>query len=203
MFFSSFISSWFLSRCRRFLLKKQKFQSVQTFHQITSKHDIQEIKYTLKMQDKNRALVVESFIRSIFFNSRRRSRARFFQNEWTFKAVTCKTLYMSDQAFYMWNLLYINKSNVERSSFTVVDYVKFMKKSRSWTCKTDEKNFFLNTIFCFPESTLRLSDVKTASRLAHIGLAYHASWGMRVAYLRSGGAGLGNREPEYWGKKKT
>ncbi len=43
-----------------------------------------------------------------------------------------------------------------------------------------------SSLFC--DSTLRPSDVKTASRLAHIGLAYHASWGVRVVYPRSGGA---------------
>jgi hypothetical protein len=66
------------------------------------------------MQINSRVRVVESFIRSFFFKSRRRSRARFWQNEWTFKAYKSKALYKSDQAFYIWNLLYISKSNVER-----------------------------------------------------------------------------------------
>jgi hypothetical protein len=33
----------------------------------------------------------------------------------------------------------------------------------------------------FSGSALRPSDAKTASRLTHIGLAYHASWEMRLA----------------------
>jgi hypothetical protein len=145
------------------------------------------------MQINSRVRVVESFIRSIFFKSRRRSRARFFQNEWTFKAYIYKTLYMSDQAFYMWNLLYISKSNVERSSFMIVGYVEFMKNSRSENFETDEKKKFWDRSSLFSESNLMLSDVKTASRLAHIGLAYHASWGVRVAYPRSGGASWSQR----------
>ncbi len=72
---------------------------------------------------------------------------------------------------------------------------------QSWTFETRNFKNFLITILCFSESALRLSDVKTASRLIHIGLAYHASWGVRVADPRSGGARLGNSEPESWGNK--
>ncbi len=175
MSFSSLMTSLFLHRCRRFSIKRQNSQSVRTFHKHTSIHIISWEEYLLNMQINSRVRVVESFIRPIFFNSSRRSRARFlsrynrpfsfpctyapsmytlevayiacprttvdnpsfyhhiivpkgfplhfFQNEWTFKAYKYKTLYMSDQAFYMWNLLYISKSSDERSSFIVVDYV--------------------------------------------------------------------------------
>jgi hypothetical protein len=152
------------------------------------------------MQINSRVCRVESFARSIFFKSRCRSRARFSQNEWTFKAYNCTTSYMFDQAFYVWNLLYISKSSDERSSFIAAGNTQFMKNSQSWTFARRSKKNSLNTSPLFCESDLRLSDAKTASRLAHIGLAYHASWGVRVAYPRSGGARLGNREPEYWGK---
>jgi hypothetical protein len=177
MSFSSFMSSWFLSRCRRFSIKRQNFQSVRTFHKNKSVHIISWAKYLLNMHVKRRTLRVESFVESNFFYSRRRSGARFFQNEWTFKAYKYKTLYMSDQAFYIWNLLYINKSSDERSSFIVVDYVDFNKNSWSWTFVSRQKKKFWNRSLLFSDSALRLSDAKTASRLAHIGLAYYASWG--------------------------
>ncbi len=110
-----------------------------------------------------------------FFNSRRRSWARFFQKKWTFKAYKYKTLYMSDQAFYMWNLLYINKSSDERSIFIVVSNTEFMKNSQSWTFARDFKKNFVIRFLCFSESNLRSSDVKTASRLIRIDLAYHVN----------------------------
>jgi hypothetical protein len=64
---------------------------------------------------------------------------------------------------------------------------KTRKVELSFVIKEKKKSFLI-TILCFSESTLRLSDAKSASRLAHIGLAYHASWGVRVAYPRSGGS---------------
>ncbi len=86
MSFSNFMSSWFLSRCRRFSIKRQNFQSVRNFHKNTSIHIISWLEYLLKLQINSRVYLVESFIRSIFFDSRCRSRARFDENEWTFKA---------------------------------------------------------------------------------------------------------------------
>jgi hypothetical protein len=165
-----FILFIFFSRRLKFWINRKIFRWLLNFHQIISKHDIQKMKYTLKMQNKNRAFLLESFIRSIFFNSRRRSRARFLQNEWIFKAYKCKTLYKSDQVFYMWNLLYINKSNVERSSFIIINYVKFMKNSRNWNFETDEKKKVWDKNLLFSESNLRFSDVKTASSLIKLDL---------------------------------
>jgi hypothetical protein len=193
MSFSSFMSSLFLHRCRRFSIKRQNFQSVRTFQKNISTHIISWLECLLKMQINSRVRVVESFIRPIFFKSRRRSRARFFQNEWTFKAYKYKTLYMFDQAFYMWNLLYISKSSDERLTFILIDYVEFNKNSWSWTFVSRQKKKVWDRSPLFSESDLRLSDVKTASRLAHIGLAHRASWGVRVAYPRSGGARLGKK----------
>jgi hypothetical protein len=166
----SFILFIFFSRRLKFESNRKIFRWLLNSHQITSRHDIKEMKYTLKMQNKSRAFVVEFFIRSIFFNSRRRSRARFWQNEWTFKSYKSKTLYKFDQAFYMWYLLYMSKSNVERSSFMIVDYVEFMKSSRSWNFETDEKKNFWDRSSLFSESNLRLSDVKTASSLTRLDL---------------------------------
>jgi hypothetical protein len=54
--------------------------------------------------------------------------------------------------------------------------------------ETRDQKKLLDTSPLFSGSDLRLSGAKTVSRLAHIGLAYHASWGVRVAYPRSGGA---------------
>jgi hypothetical protein len=188
MSFSSFMSWLFLHRCRRFSIKRQIFESVRTFHKNKLVHIIWWEEYLLNMQINSRVCRVESFARSIFFKSRCRLKARFFQNEWTFKAYKYKTLYMSDQAFYMWNLLYISKSIDERSSFIAASNTEFMKNSQSWTfARRFKKNFVIRSS-CFSESDLRPSGAKTASRLAHIGLASHASWGVRVAYPRSGGA---------------
>jgi hypothetical protein len=194
MSFSSFMSSLFLHRCRRFSLKWEYFQSVRSFHKNKSLHIISWVKYLLNMHVKRRAFLVESFVESKFFYSRRRSRARFDENEWTFKTYKYKTLYMSDQAFYMWNLLYISKSSDERSSFIIVEYIDFNKNSWSWTFVSRQKKKFWDRDPLFSDSTLRLSDAKTASRLAHIGLAYHASWGMRIAYPRSKKARLDKSE---------
>jgi hypothetical protein len=188
MSFSSFMSWLFLHRCRDFSIKRQIFESVRTFHKNKLVHIIWWEEYLLNMQINSRVCRVESFARPIFFKSRCRSRARFFQNEWTFKAYKYKTLYMSDQAFYMWNLLYISKSSDERSSFIAASNTEFMKNSQSWTFARRFKKNFVARPPCFSGSDLRPSDAKTASRLAHIGLASHASWKMRVAYLRSGGA---------------
>ncbi len=58
-----------------------------------------------------RAMRDESFASSNFFYSRRRSRARFDENEWNFKAYNNKTLYMFDQPFNMLKLIYISKSS--------------------------------------------------------------------------------------------
>ncbi len=99
MSFSSFMSLLFLHRCRRFSLKWEHFQSVRTFHKNKRVHIISWAEYLLNMHVKRRALRVESFVGPNFFYSRRRSRARFDENEWTFKAYKYKTLYMSDQAF--------------------------------------------------------------------------------------------------------
>jgi hypothetical protein len=137
------------------------------------------------MQIKRRTCLVGSFVEPIFLNCRRRSRARFDENEWTFKTYKYKILYMFDQAFYMWNLLYISKSSDERSSFIIVDHVEFIKNSQNWSFLDRKKKNFVIRSPLFSDSTLRFSDVKTASRLTHIDLAYHASWGMRVAYSRS------------------
>jgi hypothetical protein len=177
MSFSSFMSSWFLSRCRRFSIKRQNSQSVRTFHKNKLVHIIWWEEYLLKMQINSQVRRVESFARSIFFKSRCCSRARFFQNEWTFKAYKYKTLYTSDQAFYMWNLLYISKLSDERSSFIAANNTEFMRNSQSWNFETREKKNFVVRSPCFSGSDLRPSGAKTASRLTRIGLAYHASWG--------------------------
>ncbi len=132
-----------------------------------------------------RALRDESFARSIFFSFHHRSRAHFDEHEWIFKTYKNKTLYMFDQAFYMWNLIYISKSSNERSSFIVIDDVEFMKNSRSWSFVRRQKKNSVARPFLFCDSALRPSGVKTVSRLAHIDLAYYASWGVRVVYSRS------------------
>jgi hypothetical protein len=170
MSFSSFMSSLFWHRCRRFSLKWEHFQSVRTFHQDKSVHIIWWEEYLLNMQINIRVCVVESFVESIFFKSRRRSQARFFQNEWIFKAYKYKALYMSDQAFYMWNLLYISISSDERSRFTVVDYVEFNKNSWSWTFVSRQKKKFWDRGPLFSGSALRPSDAKTASPLTRLDL---------------------------------
>jgi hypothetical protein len=199
MCFSCFMSSLFLHHYRHFLIKRQNSQNVRIFHKNKLVHIIWWEEYLLNMRFKRRTCMIENFVWSIFLNCRRRSRARFDENEWTFKTYNDTILYVSDQIFYTWNLLYINKSSDERSSFTVVDHVEFIKLSRSWTFARRQKKRFLNTSLLFCDSTLRSSDVKTASRLTHIGLAYHASWEMRVAYPRLG-EHLGTWGPEYWGK---
>jgi hypothetical protein len=177
MSFSSFTFSLCLHRCRRFSLKWEYFQSVRSFDKNISAHIISWAKYILKKQINSRVCRVESFVEPIFFKSRCRSRARFDENEWTFKAYTYKTLYMSDQAFYMRNLLYISKSSDERSSFIVASNIEFMKNSQNWKFETrDQKKSVIRSPL-FSESTLRLSDAKTASRLTHIGLAYMLAWG--------------------------
>jgi hypothetical protein len=112
------------------------------------------------------------FRRINFFNCRRRSRACFDENEWTFKIYNYTALYMFVQIFYMWNLLYIKKSNDERSSFTVINYVEFMKNSQSWSFVRRKKKKFVIRSLLFFDSILRFSDVKTASRLTHINLTY-------------------------------
>ncbi len=170
MSFSSFMSLLFLHRCRRFSLKWEHFQSVRTFHKNKRVHITSWAKYLLNMHVKRRALRVESFVESNFFYSRRRSRARFDEHEWTFKAYKYKTLYMFDQAFCMWNLLYISKSNDERSSFIIVNCVEFNKNSWSWTFVSRQKKKFWDRDSLFSDSTLRSSDVKTASSLTRLDL---------------------------------
>ncbi len=127
MSFTSLMSSLFLHRCRRFSIKRQNFQNVRIFHKNKLVLIFWWEEYLLKMQIKRRADRVESFVESNFFKCRRRSRARFDENEWTFKAYKYKTLYVSDQIFYTWNLLYISKLSDERWSFTAANDVEFMK----------------------------------------------------------------------------
>jgi hypothetical protein len=187
MSFSSLMSSLFLHRCRRFSIKRQNFQSVWIFHKNKLVYIIWWEEYLLNMQIKRRACLVESFVKSIFLNCRRRSRARFWENESTFKAYNCTVYICVWLSFYMWNLIYISKSSDERSSFIVVDHIQFMKNLQSWTFESDDQKKFWDRSSLFSDSALRLSGAKTASRLAPIGLAYHASWEVRVAYARSGG----------------
>jgi hypothetical protein len=118
MYFSSFISSWFLFRCRRFSLKKQNFQSVRTFHNDISIHLISWLKYLLKMQINSRVYLVKSFIRSIFFNSRRLLRARFDENEWTFKAYN--VIHHQMNHFYQTDSLFSN--DVDDSEINHITY---------------------------------------------------------------------------------
>jgi hypothetical protein len=188
MSFSSLMSSLFLHRCRRFSTKRQNFQNISAFHNNKLEHIIWWEEYLLNMWLNERALRDESFARSNFFYSRRRSQARFDENEWTFKVYKNKTLYMFDQAFYMWNLIYISKSSDERRTFIAVYDIEFVINSQSWMFETcdQKKSVARSPLFC--GSALRPSGAKTVSGLAHIGLAYHASWGVRVAYPRSGGA---------------
>ncbi len=71
------ISRWVFRRariCYCFFSRRLKFESSQKifrwvlcFHQFKTRLDIKELKYILKMQDKNRASRVESLIESIFF----------------------------------------------------------------------------------------------------------------------------------------
>ncbi len=131
-FFKFHVFFIFTSLSSFFNKKKQNFQSVRTFHKIKLVHIIQEEKYLLDMQVNSRICRVQSFARSVLFSCDRCLRARFFENEWIFKAYNCTMLYMFDQVFHMWHLMYINNSNVERSSFIMRSYVKFMKNSWSW-----------------------------------------------------------------------
>jgi hypothetical protein len=97
MSFSSFMSSLFSHRCRRFSLKRQNSQSVRTFHKNKLVHIIWWEEYLLNMHVKRRAFRVESFVESNFFYSRRRSRARFDENGWTFKAYNCVEFLLTDE----------------------------------------------------------------------------------------------------------
>ncbi len=205
MSFSSFMSSLFLHRCRRFSTKRQNFQSVRAFHNNKLEYIIWREEYLLNMQIKRRTCLVGSFVGPIFFNCRRRSRARFWENESTFKSYNCTVYICVWLSFYMWNLIYISKSSDERSSFIAASNAEFMKNPRSWKFETREKKKSVFRSPLFSDSTLRPSGAKTASGLAHIGLAYHASWGVRIAYPRSRGGEhiLENREPECWGKTMT
>ncbi len=163
MFFSTLMSSSFLHRCRRFSTKRQNSQSVRAFHIKKLEHDIWRKEYLLNMCLNERALRDESFARSNFFYSRRRSRARFDENEWTFKACNCTTLYVFDQIFYTWNLLYISKSSDERSSFIVVDHVEFMKNLRSWSFARRQKKNPWSEVPWFGSQALRCQDCVGAS----------------------------------------
>jgi hypothetical protein len=58
------------------------------------------MKYTLKMQNKSRASRVESFVESIFFYSRRRSRMCFLEKKSNFKACYDNMFIISKLDFY-------------------------------------------------------------------------------------------------------
>ncbi len=131
------------------------------------------------MRIKRRVRRVEFFVELISFISSSSESSSFFcfQNEWTFKAYDCTTLYVFNQIFYTWNLLYISKSSEKWLSFTVASKTEFMRSLRSWTFENDDQKNFWTDLLDF------LIGAKTALRLC---LAYRASWGVRVAYPRSG-----------------
>ncbi len=61
------------------------FQSLRDFHQIKFELDTRRVNYLLKMQFKSRVIRLESFARSIFFKSRRRSKLCFSKKKSNFE----------------------------------------------------------------------------------------------------------------------
>jgi hypothetical protein len=90
----------FFSRRLKFESSEEIFQRQLNFHQIKTKLDIKEMKYILKMQNKSRAFRVESFVESIFFYSRRRSRMCFFEKKSNLKACYDSMFIISKLDFY-------------------------------------------------------------------------------------------------------
>jgi hypothetical protein len=92
------------------------------------------------------------------------------------KYINYITIYVFNQAFYMWALLYINKSIDEWSSFTIANITDFMKNSRSRNFQTREFKKFWNIFFRFCDFDLRLFVVKIASSLIKSYLNKKISW---------------------------
>jgi hypothetical protein len=90
----------FFSRRLKFESSEEIFQRQLNFHQIKTKLDIKEMKYTLKMQNKSWAFRVEFFVESIFFYSRRRSRMCFLEKKSNFKACYDNMFIISKLDFY-------------------------------------------------------------------------------------------------------
>jgi hypothetical protein len=85
-------------------------------------------------------------------------------------------IYVFDQAFYMWALLYISKSIDEWSSFTIASIIDFMKNSRSRNFQAREFKKFWDIFSRFCDFDLRFFVVKTASSLIKSYLNKKINW---------------------------
>jgi hypothetical protein len=85
-------------------------------------------------------------------------------------------IYVFDQAFYVWILLYINKSIDEWSSFTVASIIDFMKNSRSRNFQTRELKKFWDIFSRFCDFDLKLFVIKIASSLIKSYLNKKINW---------------------------
>jgi hypothetical protein len=86
------------------------------------------------------------------------------------------TIYVFNQAFYMWALLYINKSIDEWSSFTIASITDFMKNPRSKNFQAREFKKFWNIFSRFCDFDLRFFVVKIASSLIKSYLNRKVNW---------------------------
>jgi hypothetical protein len=86
------------------------------------------------------------------------------------------TIYVFDQVFYMWILLYINKSIDEWSNFTIASITDFMKNSRSRNFQAREFKKFWDIFSRSCDFDLRFSVVKTASSLIKSYLNRKVNW---------------------------
>jgi hypothetical protein len=86
------------------------------------------------------------------------------------------TIYVFDQAFYMWILLYINKSIDEWSNFTIASITDLMKNSRSRNFQTRELKKFWDIFSRFCDFDFRFFIVKIASSLIRSYLNKKINW---------------------------
>ncbi len=91
--------------CLRFESKKEFFQSLRDFDQLKLEFDIWRVKYLLKKQIKRRLCNDESFARSIFFYSRRRSRVCFLKKKSNFKVCHYNIFIISKLVLFSWDLI--------------------------------------------------------------------------------------------------
>ncbi len=91
--------------CLKLESKKEFFQTLQDFDQIKLEFDTWRVKYFLKKQIKRRVCNNKSFVRSIFFYFRRRSRMCFLKKKSNFKTCYYNIFIISKLVFFTWDLI--------------------------------------------------------------------------------------------------